>query len=304
DPMRPHMQALFLVGPQTPHKFHADSKKQSDAFLDKHVAAGRAIGQAERVRFATYTTRYAAAGWVRIEGMEQHYERAEVDADPATNTVRTKNVSRLALNIPRGPDSGRGFIEIDGTRLATAPGVVNTYEKQPGGGWRKAQSEKPGTLRKRPGLQGPIDDAFMESFLVVKPNAPHAAMQRFFDEFAKWMRADPRTVDASALTPAQIAAHNLILFGDPSTNPVIRRVLGQLPLKWPTESGRTLAAIYPNPLNPSRYVVINSGHTFGEKEFRGTNALLFPRLGDWAILDTATGQPVETGFFDETWQKR
>ncbi|MBM3794462.1 MAG: hypothetical protein FJW31_10410 [Acidobacteria bacterium] len=304
DPMREHMRALFLVGPQTPHKFHSESKKQSDAFLDKHVAAGRAVGKAERVRFATYTTRYANAGWVNIEGLEQHYERAEVDADPATNTVRTKNVSRLSLHIPRGPDSGNGFIELDGTRLVTAPGTVNTFEKKTGGGWRKAEPEKPGTLRKRPGLQGPIDDALMDSFLVVKPNAPHAPMNRFLKEFAKWMRADPQTVDAAALTPQQIASHNLILFGDPSTNSVLRRVLPQLPLKWPPQAGRILAMIYPNPLNPSRYIVVNSGHTFGEKEFRGTNALLFPLLGDWAILDSATGQAIDTGFFDENWRKR
>ncbi len=304
DPMRQHMQALFLIGPQTPHKFHPESKRQSDAFLDKHVSAGRNLSQAERVRFAAYTTRYGAAGWVTIEGLEQHYERAEVDADPIANSVRTSNVSRLALRIPRGTDSGNTFIEIDGTRLVAKPGAVNTYEKHPSGQWRKAPAVKAEPLRKRPGLQGPIDDAFMDSFLVVKPSTPHAAMERFLGDFAKWMRADPRTVEAAALTPQQIAAHNLVLFGEPATNSVIRRVLPKLPLPWPAAAGRTLALIYPNPLNPSRYVVINSGHTFGEKEFRGTNALLFPRLGDWAILETATGQAIETGFFDESWRKR
>ena len=38
--------------------------------------------------------------------------------------------------------------------------------------------------------------------------------------------------------------------------------------------------IYPNPQNPMKYVVINSGHTLHDAEFIGTNALLFPRLGD------------------------
>jgi len=31
------LHALFLIGPQTQHKFHPDSKKMSDAFLDKAV---------------------------------------------------------------------------------------------------------------------------------------------------------------------------------------------------------------------------------------------------------------------------
>ena len=60
--------------------------------------------------------------------------------------------------------------------------------------------------------------------------------------------------------------------------------------------------IYPNPLNPDRYVVVNSGHTFGEAEFLGTNALLFPRLGDWAVLSTADESTVAAGLFDEEWR--
>jgi hypothetical protein len=59
--------------------------------------------------------------------------------------------------------------------------------------------------------------------------------------------------------------------------------------------------IYPNPLNPDRYVVLNSGHTFGEKEFKGTNALLYPRMGDWAVLNKA-GEVVKAGLFDENWR--
>ena len=35
------------------------------------------------------------------------------------------------------------------------------------------------------------------------------------------------------------------------------------------------------------YVVLNSGHTFHEDAFRGTNALLYPRLGDYALLQLA-----------------
>jgi hypothetical protein len=47
--------------------------------------------------------------------------------------------------------------------------------------------------------------------------------------------------------------------------------------------------------------VLNSGHTFGEKEFRGTNALLYPRFGDWAVLDE-NGGLITAGFFDENWR--
>jgi hypothetical protein len=54
-------------------------------------------------------------------------------------------------------------------------------------------------------------------------------------------------------------------------------------------------------LNPKKYVVINSGHTFGEAEFKGTNALLFPRLGDYAVL-ALNGDVKLAGFFGEKWE--
>ena len=40
-----------------------------------------------------------------------------------------------------------------------------------------------------------------------------------------------------------------------------------------------------NPLKggSQNYLVLNSGHTFGEREFAAFNYLLFPRMGDWSI---------------------
>src|SRR5690606_22612444 len=66
------------------------------------------------------------------------------------------------------------------------------------------------------------------------------------------------------------------------------------------------ALIAPNPVNAGRYVVINSGHTFGADAFRGTNALLYPRLGDYAVfrLGEESGEVAESGYFDEAWKPR
>ena len=49
--------------------------------------------------------------------------------------------------------------------------------------------------------------------------------------------------------------------------------------------------IQPNPLAAGRYVVLNSGHTFHEKELASLNYLLFPRLGDWAVLKIPDREP-------------
>ena len=120
-------------------------------------------------------------------------------------------------------------------------------------------------------------------------------------------------------SPAEIAAHNLILWGDPSSNSVLKQIADRLPVKWTKDAitvgkqkyatdKNTLAAIYPNPLNPKRYVVLNSGFTF-RMGAKTSNSLQTPKLPDWAVIDLKTppndnwpGQVVDAGFFDEHWQ--
>jgi hypothetical protein len=66
--------------------------------------------------------------------------------------------------------------------------------------------------------------------------------------------------------------------------------------------------IFPNPLNPRRYVVLNSGIDFRNDAY-GTNALQIPKLPDFAIVDLDTppspkwpGKIADAGFFNEEWK--
>jgi hypothetical protein len=108
------------------------------------------------------------------------------------------------------------------------------------------------------------------------------------------MRGDLRIIDDVALDEQTIAANHLVLFGDPGSNAVLKKILERLPIEWTNDkiriaerewsaSDHGVNLIFPNPLNPSKYVVLNSGHTFHEKDFRNSNAYLFPRLGDIAV---------------------
>jgi hypothetical protein len=182
-------------------------------------------------------------------------------------------------------------------------------------------------LVKRPRLQGPIDDAFMDVFYVEKPAATawnveaNAVAESRLKEFGhcwdKYFRAELPMKES--LSKAVYSGH-WALFGDPGSNRGIAAIVDKLPLKWTSETlevnGKTYDAkthlpvmIYPNPLNPTYYVVLNSGHTFGEADLKGTNALLYPRLGDWAVLKLAPTKDdphhtevVDAGIFDENWQ--
>jgi len=179
-------------------------------------------------------------------------------------------------------------------------------------------------------LGGPIDHAFMDSFVFVKPTGvPLNAKlgewtQRELAHATKQWRAifrgDAPSVDDSKLADAQIQNSNLILWGDPSSNAVLKKIADKLPVKWTKDGlefgGKKYDAathlpilIFPNPLNPRRYVVLNSGFTFSRACASGTNSLQTPKLPDWAIVDTTVppddkfpGKIVDAGFFDEQWR--
>ena len=109
------------------------------------------------------------------------------------------------------------------------------------------------------------------------------------------MRGEARVKQDVDVTETDIEAFNLILWGDPTSNSLLDRVVGELPLEWSADrivvAGQDFAAkshlpimIHPNPLNPRNYVVLNSGHTFREGHDR-TNSLQNPKLPDWAVID-------------------
>ena len=75
-----------------------------------------------------------------------------------------------------------------------------------------------------------------------------------------------------------------------------------------TSAHHALIMICPNPLNPKRYVVLNSGFTFREYDYLN-NARQVPKLPDWAVIDLNTppdsrypGKVVAADFFDEEWR--
>jgi hypothetical protein len=115
-----------------------------------------------------------------------------------------------------------------------------------------------------------------------------------------------------------IASHNLVLFGDPSSNAVYKRIASRLPIRWSADGlvagGETFSRdhvpvfIFPNPLNPKKYVVINSGFTFHDQS---NNDMQSPKLPDWAVVDIRKPgnnyqylplHVAAQGFFDEDWK--
>jgi predicted esterase len=330
-----------LVAPGLEHKFPSEWQAKANEHWSKFAAQGRPE-YPPQVRFTTYTLKYSTNAWVEIMALERHYAATTVDAERTENgyTVHTKNVRTLHLALPEAITQNQ-LVIIDGQQLDAKPwanqqnGTMHLYMNKREGRWQTVLPQKLFVERQRvpqkmPGLQGPIDDAFTDEFLCVRGTGKpwHDATQKYADanlkrfqaEWSKYFRGQLPIKDDSDVTADDIAAKHLILFGDPSSNSLMAQVLDSLPLRWNYSeivcAGNKYSAndhvpvmIYPSPLSGGRCVVLNSGHTFHAPEFRGTNALLYPRLGDWAVLKLAPTKDyplaVEVpaaGLFDEYWK--
>ena len=95
----------YIIGPNTPHRYHPQSKIEINKLVDEAAAKGR-NPVPEKVKLVTYSLRYNEMFWLRIEGMEEHWEQARVEAqfDKVANTitVTTKNVSAISFEFPKG----------------------------------------------------------------------------------------------------------------------------------------------------------------------------------------------------------
>ncbi len=354
---REGLKMEWLIGPGVGHKYEAETKKELSKRLDATVAKGREP-LAPHVRLQTYTLRYNRMKWLTVDALEKHWDRAEVDAqlvDEGTIRVKTKNVAAFTIAFPAGPvpldKTQAPRMIVDDVELkgpAVKEGWTASFSKQAGkwvaseaparsvppGGTAANPGEgragaRPSEVAKRHGLQGPIDDAFMDSFIFVRSTGKAlnekvgawaaSELDRAIVEWRKVFRGDARVKDDTALTPDDIANANLVLWGDPGSNTVLAKILPKLPLTW-TKAQLALGTqkvsaadhapilIFPNPLNFKRYVVLNSGFTF-RMGAKTSNSLQTPKLPDWAVIDLNTppndnwpGQVVDAGFFDEHWQ--
>ena len=331
------MALAHVIGPNTEHKYHPDSKPEIAARLEAIAKTGR-VAYPSSLRFTTYTLRYNRMRWIVLDGLEQHWEKARVNAQILDNgdiQIETANVSAFSIDFGAGgwPHvlDRAPTIRIDGQRAATLQPLTDrslrgSFVKK-GNSWQVGGAAE--GLLKRPGLQGPIDDAFLSSFVMVLPSgaAMHEAAGRWVQSestraIRTWrglFRGEARVKKDSEITEADIADSNLILWGDPASNSLIAKVLAKLPIEW--NQNRLAIAdqaceakacmpvmVYPNPLNPKRYIVLNSGPTFRE-DSNATNSQQTPRLPDVALvgLDEPPG-PVRPGkilwanFFDEAWK--
>jgi predicted esterase len=309
------------IGPGVEHKYEPQTLAKLMQDIQEELPWPRLSNDRH---WQSRTLRYASARSFTVFGLEAHWEDARVEiASP--RTMRTKNVRAVRWNI------GGGEVVIDGKTVAVPAGeptpttFVKTADR-----WEQGVFPPTTGLWKVPRLQGPIDDAFLDPFLVVLPTgvSPHpkfqawqtAEREHFLTRWRGLMRGSARVKNDVDVTAEDAQQYHMILWGDPESNSVLKRLADKLPVQYSAAefscAGRNYARdgfapafLFPHPDHPrSRYVVLNSGLTFREAHDK-TNSQQNPKLPDWAVIDLsqppderAPGKIAAAGFFDEQWR--
>jgi len=333
------LRFTHLVAPGLKHEMPREWQVKAEELFVKY--AGQTRAYPDHVRFVTYTTKFGDFGLGRVMALDEHYGKAVIDAkaNGGSPMITTTNIAVFDLN-QRILQPTTKTVTIDGqvVNVALPPGEKEfsglgpvfikengkTWKLHDQNSWSKLLQASP---RKFFNRQGPIDDAFDDPFTVTVPSG-----EGWYPEVTKFAAADAKRFGyewdryfRGALPTTNLIEHsirhnpNSVLFGDPGSNPEIAKVLEQLPITWTKEKlvmngvsyepkTHVPVLIYPRKGLPG-YIVLNSGHTFKEADLKGTNALLYPRLGDWAVLklaptekDPNATEVVAAGLFDENWQ--
>ena len=342
------MELTHIIGPKTGHKYEPGAKAEVARRIDALAQRGRMVTPLD-AGTETATLRYNRFPYGTIDAIEHHWEPAKLwvvlNFPGRLSYVDPRGVTAFSLHLDAQDaqhfaiNSEEGLIILGGEATQTNPehpilpvrhsdGSLTLRAHLEGKWWMPGPPPSTG-LRKKHGLQGPVDDAFMDSFIFVRPTGTaanekagawaKAEMERALEHWRRHFRGDARVKNDTEITDADIASANLVLWGDPSSNAVMAKVAPKLPITWSGSeikagaktfpaADHALICIYPNPLNPERYVVLNSSFTFREYDYLN-NARQTPKLPDWAIIDLKTppnsrypGAIPAADFFGEKWE--
>ena len=248
------------------------------------VAKGRNPVPKE-IRFTTWTLRYNRMFWLTVDadggalGACPRQRDARREQHPAHDRERdgaAPGVRRRPRAVRTGDEGQRPHRRRIGSAAGRRVRSLPVRRARQGGrrleGRRTAARHAP----KKHGPAGPIDDAFMDGFMFVRPTGT-AVVARRWGSGRRSRRTTPSangcTSSAASrvcrqdsdVTAADIAAHNLVLFGDPSSNAVYKRIADRLPIRGrPTAwscggetflEGSRAGVHLPEPAEPDKYMV-------------------------------------------------
>jgi pimeloyl-ACP methyl ester carboxylesterase len=242
--------------------------------------------------------------------------------------INTKNISQFTLSLsehllPRGEI----LILINGEEISYA---FKNNEKiafsKRGDKFQIGESTHLG-LKKSSSFYGPIKQAYFSPFVLVYGTKGDSATTELTTHQARleatrwWRRANgfAEIIPDTEVTTEIMDEYNLILFGGAEENLITAKINENLPIK--VKDGKILLGekqirgkqiavelIYPNPLNPGRFVFVHEGNNLEGLKLSDFFTTIYSGAGlpDFVIFDNQVKQKgwggvICAGFFDSDW---
>jgi hypothetical protein len=285
--------------------------------------------EAKRVVLKTDSLRLATRGWVKVTALASSAVPGTISARIAANdtiAVDADGVDAFELNRPA---EGTRIVQIGGERLSFAAAEPIRVHRE-GTAWKPGPMPPPppGTLVKKPGVEGPFRDVYSAPLTFVYGTLDPRET-RLAREVAEYFRARASGNARFTVVPdtdvTAMMGRNLFLVGSRTSNRVVERLDAKLPFGVVQgTSGRTvrlgphtlagdaelgLVAVHPNPEDPAHLIAVIEGATV-----RGlVRSMSLPQqIPDFIAFDSAlapaTGEQVlgqarvlAGGYFDRTW---
>ncbi len=281
------------------------------------------------VALATFSLRHNLSYWVRIEQLVEYGRRGLVDAEvdqAGRIVVRTENVRALSL----GPTSpcAEPAVTIDGQELGSVSlDAPMGFLRGRDDAWTLGEPDA--TRQKRCGVSGPFGDLFHEGTVLVYGTTGTEA-ETFFTEFvagsAPYFFSNrnggvhrggiqgKNSVELLVLADNELSEEllrerSLLLYGTPSSNAILKRFEGRIPIAFEKGmlrlAGKTYKAeraaaiaVFPHPENSRRYVAVHGG--VSPDAITWGSHLDMMLLPDYLIY--SGGELLDWGFWDNDWK--
>jgi len=280
------------------------------------------------VRIRSAELRHASAFWARVLQEESPLAFMVVDAEVVDrNVIRldTQNVLDIVLS-PSAP-----LVDPAKPIKVVWNGSAQEMTLQEGKLHLTSPAYKLAALHKNERLPGSMLDFTVTPFAIVigtaskDPEMVEMCRQKakpLIDTWRDWQKQEPRVFQDSELTDADMARYSLLLIGGPDANSVTAKLAAKLPLQisadrisidgkdFPVKDA-ALQMIYPNPLNPERYVWLAAA-TSTDGMYFNQLSIQRPNDCDYLIVDgripafKQSASPLQvrvvSGMFDYNWR--
>jgi dienelactone hydrolase len=276
-----------------------------------------------QIQLRTWQLKYGSAYWIKIDGLVETMKCARIKAavdDSNTVNVETENIRAYEIKL------ANLAYHRDRPLTVMTNGRVK-FNGIPRGESIVIAAAAPGSntvaaLSKNANIEGPILHALTGGFIVVEgtqgPSEDRQKAGALSTAFCRAWREDYFQdclhKKDDEITGRDIEDKNLILFGNDRTNGLIKRIIGQIPLKF-SSGGITLGnkvyqganlgvrLVYPNPLNKNRYIVIIGGNDLTNLPF-DEKCLAIEGWYDFMIWKPwqADQSLIDIGYFDQRWK--